>query len=56
VRFTFSGSQSSVERFILALESVPYLSVLTAVTVTSRTEGDFEARVAMKVFIISYAE
>lgn len=56
VKFTFSGSQNAVERFISVLEHVPYLSLLTAVTVTARTEGDFEAKVAMKVFIISYAE
>lgn len=56
VKFSFSGSQNAVERFISVLEHVPYLSLLTAVSVTSRTEGDFEAKVAMKVFIISYAE
>ncbi len=56
VKFTFSGSRNAVETFISTLEHIPYLSQVTSVAVTTRAEGDVEAKLAMKVFIISYAE
>lgn len=56
VKFTCNGGRNAVERFVSALEHIPLLSQMTAVSVTARSEGDFEAKIAMKVFIISYAE
>jgi O-succinylbenzoate synthase len=56
VKFVFSGSRNSVERFINTLEHLPYLSQVTSVSLVSKDGVTVEARLAIKVFIISYAE
>lgn len=51
-RFVFNGSRENVERFISVLESVPYLSEITAVQLTEKDGQNWEASVTMRVYLI----
>lgn len=53
-KFSFSGTQENVENFINILETAPYLSQVTSVTLNARSLDNWEAKVTMRVFILSY--
>jgi hypothetical protein len=53
-KFIFSGTRENVERFIEILEVSPYLSTITAVSLSARSLDNWEANVTMKVFILNY--
>ena len=53
-KFTFSGTQGAVEQFLEILESLPYISTVTDVSISARQAGGWEAKVTMRVFIINY--
>lgn len=53
-KFSFSGTQENVENFIHILETAPYLSRVTSVTLNARSLDNWEAKVTMRVFILSY--
>jgi hypothetical protein len=50
-RFVFSGQRENVERFIAVLESMPFLSEITAIQMSTRAEEDWEATATMRVYI-----
>jgi hypothetical protein len=51
VQFSFSGTQSDVERFVQILERLPYFSQVTAVSLKARSLDNWQAQVTMRVFI-----
>ncbi len=53
-QFTFSGSEEDVERFVKILESLPYLSHVTQLSMTARSADNWEASVGMKVYLAKY--
>ncbi len=52
--FTFSGTRSSVERFITILENLPYLSQINSVQLIGKDGGGWEAKVTMQVAVLHY--
>lgn len=51
VKFSFSGTQTDVERFVEILERLPYFSQVTAVSLKARSLGNWQAQVTMRVFL-----
>ena len=54
VQFSFSGTQNNVERFVTILERLPYFSQVTSLQMITKEEGEWEARLSMKIFIATY--
>lgn len=52
--FTFSGTRSNVEQFITILENLPYLSQVNSVQLAEKAEGDWEAKVIIRVAVLKY--
>jgi hypothetical protein len=52
--FSFSGTQANVENFLNILETAPYLSRVTSVSLNARSLDNWEAKVTMRVFILGY--
>ena len=53
-KFIFSGSENNVEAFIAILESLPYHSRITDVTLSEQLAVGWQAKVTMRVFILDY--
>jgi Tfp pilus assembly protein PilO len=53
-KFSFSGTEENVEQFIEILESLPYMSRITAVSISQQAAGDWAAKVTMRVSILNY--
>jgi hypothetical protein len=53
-KFSFSGTQENVENFINILETAPYLSQVSSVTLKARSLDNWEAKVTIRVFILNY--
>ncbi|MEK7462013.1 MAG: hypothetical protein AAB618_00340 [Patescibacteria group bacterium] len=53
-QFTLSGTQSDVDRFVTILENLPYVSEITSLQMTDRSENNWEAKVTIRVFIANY--
>ncbi len=53
-KFSFSGTQNNVENFLSILETAPYLSRVTSVSLNARSLDNWEAKVTMRVFILGY--
>lgn len=51
VKFSFSGTQTDVERFVEILERLPYFSQVTAVSLKARSLDNWQAQVTMRVFL-----
>ena len=51
VKFSFSGTQTDVERFVEVLERLPYFSQVTAVSLKARSLDNWQAQVTMRVFL-----
>lgn len=54
--FAFSGSRDQVERFIQILESVPYVSRVTAINMSARSSTEWRASVTIQVRVLAYEE
>jgi len=54
VGFTFSGSKENVQKFVSVLEHVPYLSHITSLKLAARSSTNWQARVTMRVYVLSY--
>lgn len=53
-KFAISGTENNVEQFIEILESLPYVSLITSMSIAKTQAGDWEAKVTMRVFILNY--
>ena len=51
VKFSFSGTQADVERFVEILERLPYFSQVTSVSLKVRSLDNWQAQVTMRVFL-----
>lgn len=51
VKFSFSGTQADVERFVKILERLPYFSQITSVSFKARALDDWQANLTMRVFL-----
>lgn len=54
--FAFSGTREQVERFIQILESVPYVSRVTAIEMNARSSTEWRASVTIQVRVLAYDE
>lgn len=52
--FTFSGSERDVEEFVKILETVPYLSYVTELSLAARAADNWEANIGMRVYLSKY--
>lgn len=52
--FFFEGTEDAVEQFIEILETFPYLSRITSVSINTQPAGEWGATVTMRVFIVNY--
>jgi hypothetical protein len=51
VKFSFSGTQENVERFVRILERLPYFSQITSMSLKSRDVDDWQANITMRIFL-----
>ncbi len=54
VGFTYNGSRESVNRFTNILEHLPYVSYVTQYSVTADTPTNWEAKITLLVYVLSY--
>jgi len=56
VDFSFSGTQRNVQNFVQVLENIPYLSQITALSLSIDSAAAAEARLSMQVLVLLYDE
>lgn len=52
IGFTFSGTEEQVEQFIQILESIPYVSYLTSVSLRANASGEWDAGTTLNVLLL----
>ena len=52
VRYGISGTEAELDRFVRLLETMPYVSELTALTLTKQTGVTWDADVTVSVYIL----
>lgn len=56
VRYKIGGTRAQVEQFVVLLETIPYVSELTSVQLTTRSAVQWEASVIMEVTVLEHHE
>lgn len=51
VTFAFSGNQTNIERFVGILENLPYLSYLTSLNMSAKSDSEWEATATLRILL-----
>jgi len=56
IGFEFDGSRSRVQNFLMILEELPYVSKITTVDTVAIDQNQWQAKVTMRVRVLTYVE